>query len=158
MRKLNRLLVVLLIGFIFRLSLVFVAHHGDLNNNITWGTLAVERGLVGFYEGKDWPYSAPNQPPLTILMLTGVRVTWQAIENVMGLVKENGLLCISIYNDQGKASQYWRALKRFYNRSPKPIRFLIIPAIGSLIEVRGFLIRLIQLQNPLPFKNWAKRK
>jgi SAM-dependent methyltransferase len=83
---------------------------------------------------------------------------WQAIGNVMDLVIDNGLLCISIYNDQGKASQYWRALKRFYNRSPKTIRFLIVPAIGTLIEIRGFLIRLIKLQNPLPFKTWAKRK
>ena len=83
---------------------------------------------------------------------------WQAIENVQDLVKDNGLLCISIYNNQGTASRYWRAVKRIYNYSPKPIRFLIVSAIGTLIEVRGFLLRLIRLKNPLPFANWAKKK
>jgi 2-polyprenyl-3-methyl-5-hydroxy-6-metoxy-1,4-benzoquinol methylase len=83
---------------------------------------------------------------------------WQAIENMLDLVKDNGLLCISIYNDQGTASHYWRAVKRIYNRSPKPIQFLIVLAVGTLIEVRGFLLRLIRLENPLPFANWAKKK
>lgn len=83
---------------------------------------------------------------------------WQAIENILNVVKDNGLLCVSIYNDQGWASRRWASVKRIYNRSPKPIRFLMVLAIGALIEVRGFLIRLIQLQNPLPFKKWATKK
>ena len=38
-------LFILLFALILRLSLVFVAYHGDLNNNISWATLSVERGL-----------------------------------------------------------------------------------------------------------------
>ena len=83
---------------------------------------------------------------------------WQAIKNVLDLVIDNGLLCISIYNDQGVASRRWATVKRIYNRSPKPVRFLMVPAIGTLIEARAFLIRLIRLQNPLPFKDWDKKK
>ena len=62
-----------------------MAYHGDLNNNISWGTIAYENGLNGFYgssDARDWPYSPPNQPPLTILMFTGLRMMWQTVENV----------------------------------------------------------------------------
>jgi Gpi18-like mannosyltransferase len=79
------LTIVFLLAFILRLSLVLTAYHGDLNNNISWGTLAVERGLNGFYgssDADDWPYSAPNQPPLTLLMFTGLRQVWIGIDKV----------------------------------------------------------------------------
>jgi Gpi18-like mannosyltransferase len=79
------LVLVFLLAFILRLSLVLTAYHGDLNNNISWGTLAVERGLNGFYgsaNADDWPYSAPNQPPLTILMFAGLRYIWIGIDKI----------------------------------------------------------------------------
>lgn len=97
------LIIIFTSALILRLLLVFSAYHGDLNNNISWGVLAVGRGLSGFYESEDqnspnligkgscpsvalceggWPYSAPNQPPLTILMFAGIRVVWQWTENV----------------------------------------------------------------------------
>jgi 2-polyprenyl-6-hydroxyphenyl methylase/3-demethylubiquinone-9 3-methyltransferase len=39
-----------------------------------------------------------------------------ALANVVPLVGPGGPLCVSIYNDQGAASQRWRRIKRFYNR------------------------------------------
>ena len=39
---------------------------------------------------------------------------WQAVENVIPLVKEKGLLCIAIYNDQGNASKGWGKIKGLY--------------------------------------------
>jgi len=42
---------------------------------------------------------------------------WQALENVTPLVRNNGLLFIAIYNDQGWISKYWTIVKRIYNRS-----------------------------------------
>src|SRR3990172_7706602 len=85
-----RILTLIFLGaLVLRLSLLFVAYHGDLNNNISWATLAVERGLDGFYDPPSqsygeasWPYSAPNQPPLTILMLAATRVIWIGIEKL----------------------------------------------------------------------------
>jgi 2-polyprenyl-6-hydroxyphenyl methylase/3-demethylubiquinone-9 3-methyltransferase len=41
----------------------------------------------------------------------------QAFENVASLVAPEGQLFISIYNDQGWKSEYWRWIKRQYNRS-----------------------------------------
>jgi len=61
------LLVLLFIALIFRILLIPVARHGDINNNTSWGQLLLERGPVDFYEGKTWDFSAPNQPPLYLV-------------------------------------------------------------------------------------------
>ena len=83
---------------------------------------------------------------------------WKALGQVAGRVKEAGQLFISIYNDQGGKSNRWRMLKRFYNRSPRWIRFPIVLAVGSYWEIRAALIRLVRFQNPLPFADWARKK
>lgn len=70
------------LGFVLRIGVMFLGYHGDLNNNISWGTAAVERGLTNYYEGKDWTYSAPNQPPLTILMFAFLAWLWRAVDSV----------------------------------------------------------------------------
>ncbi|MBU0570243.1 hypothetical protein KKB40_05740 [Patescibacteria group bacterium] len=103
----RKLLLLFFVAFVLRLGLIFTAYHGDLNNNISWGTVAVEEGLNGFYGSSDaddppsyfdltqdygeasWPYSAPNQPPLTILMFAGLRVVWQTVENVSWWLNDN---------------------------------------------------------------------
>jgi 2-polyprenyl-6-hydroxyphenyl methylase/3-demethylubiquinone-9 3-methyltransferase len=54
---------------------------------------------------------------------------WQALDNVAPLVDQGGLLFIAIYNDQGAWSRRWKAIKKLYNHTPRPLRFLIsIPA------------------------------
>ncbi|MFV1917330.1 MAG: hypothetical protein ACC618_02520 [Patescibacteria group bacterium] len=80
--KIKKLWVIFAAALLLRLSLIFIAYHGDLNNNISWATSAVEKGFNGFYERDNWDYSAPNQPPLTILMFAASRVAWQAVENL----------------------------------------------------------------------------
>jgi 2-polyprenyl-6-hydroxyphenyl methylase/3-demethylubiquinone-9 3-methyltransferase len=83
---------------------------------------------------------------------------WQALENVVPLVRNGGKLFISIYNDQGNASRRWRALKKFYNRSSKSVRLMIVLEVGVMSQTYAALVRLYQGQNPLPFKAWADRK
>ena len=78
----KKLFVIFLLAFLLRISVLFLGYHGDLNNQISWGTLAIERGLNGFYEGTSWPNSSPNQPPLTILLLAGVAGLWQLIHSL----------------------------------------------------------------------------
>jgi 2-polyprenyl-3-methyl-5-hydroxy-6-metoxy-1,4-benzoquinol methylase len=53
---------------------------------------------------------------------------WEALENVADCVAEDGVLFLSIYNDQGGISRRWGALKRAYNRSPSVVRALIVAA------------------------------
>ncbi len=50
---------------------------------------------------------------------------WEALGNVASLVAPGGLLFIAIYNDQGTPSRRWKAVKRLYNRTPRPLRLLI---------------------------------
>jgi SAM-dependent methyltransferase len=51
---------------------------------------------------------------------------WQALENVVPLVKPGGTLFIAIYNDQGKRSHRWRSVKKAYNSLPPNLRFLVL--------------------------------
>jgi 2-polyprenyl-6-hydroxyphenyl methylase/3-demethylubiquinone-9 3-methyltransferase len=83
---------------------------------------------------------------------------WQALENVIPLVAQKGKLAISIYNDQGKTSLRWAALKKFYNQSPKSLRMAIVLTVATLWFIHSAWGRLIHFQNPLPFKEWAESK
>jgi Gpi18-like mannosyltransferase len=98
------IIFIFIFALFLRLSVITYAHHGDLNNNISWGTIAYENGLKNFYEGYRvetktgvgnpklplrengevaWPYSAPNQPPLTIEMFSAARFVWQKVRDFL---------------------------------------------------------------------------
>jgi 2-polyprenyl-6-hydroxyphenyl methylase/3-demethylubiquinone-9 3-methyltransferase len=82
----------------------------------------------------------------------------QALENVVPLVVVGGRLFLSIYNDQGTLTLFWRVLKKFYVQSSKPIRILVVLWIGMILESGAAINRLIRKQNPFPFKYWAEKK
>ncbi len=70
---------------------------------------------------------------------------WDAINNILLPVDKDGLLFISIYNDQGSITQLWRYIKWFYNISPQIIQlamsvilYLIIIMINT---IKGILHR-----------------
>jgi hypothetical protein len=76
---------------------------------------------------------------------------WQALENVAGLVAEDGKLFVAIYNDQGKFSRRWTRVKRFYNRSSKPMQRLCVLAACVALWWRPWLRDLLRLR---PFESW----
>jgi 2-polyprenyl-6-hydroxyphenyl methylase/3-demethylubiquinone-9 3-methyltransferase len=82
---------------------------------------------------------------------------WEAMANVDALVAPGGTLCLAIYNDQGGATRRWRAIKRLYNAVPL-VRWPLVLSIGAQMELKQMAIRLIRLQNPLPFADWARRE
>jgi 2-polyprenyl-3-methyl-5-hydroxy-6-metoxy-1,4-benzoquinol methylase len=51
---------------------------------------------------------------------------WQALENVCLNIAPGGHLYISIYNDQGRASRYWKAIKQAYIQLPHSLKFLVL--------------------------------
>jgi 2-polyprenyl-6-hydroxyphenyl methylase/3-demethylubiquinone-9 3-methyltransferase len=51
---------------------------------------------------------------------------WLALANAALPVAVGGKLFISIYNDQGTASRRWARVKRLYNQTPRPLRFLVV--------------------------------
>lgn len=72
----------------------------------------------------------------------------EAMQNMVPLVTDSGLLCIAIYNDQGFRSAVWRQIKRLYSRSSVAafmIRLTFIPCY-----VGGALLKdLSAARNPL---------
>jgi 2-polyprenyl-6-hydroxyphenyl methylase/3-demethylubiquinone-9 3-methyltransferase len=76
---------------------------------------------------------------------------WQALENAAPRVAPGGSLFIAIYNDQGSASRLWTAVKKAYNRLPKPLKFLVFwPALLRLWGPR----MLRDLVKGHPFAYW----
>lgn len=51
---------------------------------------------------------------------------YQALDNVANLVKKEGTLFISIYNDQGAASQRWTWIKKTYTHGGPFLRFFLV--------------------------------
>ena len=83
---------------------------------------------------------------------------WRALGNVAPLVNEKGTLFISIYNDQGPLSRFWKSVKEFYNSSSKFVKILIILLFGVIFETRSATMRILRFKNPLPFKYWNEKK
>ncbi|MCA9774175.1 MAG: class I SAM-dependent methyltransferase [Myxococcales bacterium] len=76
---------------------------------------------------------------------------WDALANVAPLVDEGGMLFVAIYNDCGWTSRAWTAIKRLYNRTPPPLRFLIL--VPSFIRFWGPKIAWDLLRGR-PFQSW----
>lgn len=76
---------------------------------------------------------------------------WQALENVVPLVAPGGTLFIAIYNDQGYGSLLWTAVKKVYNRLPKPLKFVML--WPSFLYLWG-PASLLDLLRGRPFRKW----
>jgi 2-polyprenyl-3-methyl-5-hydroxy-6-metoxy-1,4-benzoquinol methylase len=73
---------------------------------------------------------------------------WEAIDNVLALVKPGGLVTLAIYNDQGAWSRRWRALKRFYCSGP--VGRLVMQSTYIPYQIaRGLAADLVWMRNPL---------
>jgi len=60
---------------------------------------------------------------------------WRALELTLLLLAEGGQLYVAIYNDQGSASRRWKAIKRWYNRLPRALRWVIL--LPALVRIWG---------------------
>lgn len=83
---------------------------------------------------------------------------YQAFENIQELVKKDGILYISIYNDQGRKSRKWKRVKKLYNRCPSILRFFII--VPSFVELwfPAFVYDLLRLKPFYTWKNYASHR
>lgn len=72
---------------------------------------------------------------------------WQAIENSARLVSKEGLYYIALYNRvEGRfGSQMWVKIKKLYNVSPKPVKWLIQLVF---ILIRHVGRNILRLKNP----------
>lgn len=83
---------------------------------------------------------------------------WRAAELMTAPVSPGGFLFVAIYNDQGPPSRIWKAIKRAYNSSPRPVRLGMLLAVGAYFEARGTGGRLLRGQNPWPPKRWRDKR
>jgi 2-polyprenyl-6-hydroxyphenyl methylase/3-demethylubiquinone-9 3-methyltransferase len=67
---------------------------------------------------------------------------WKALENASKAVSPDGKLIISIYNDQGWLSKYWRNIKLIYIQASFLRPFLIMLHAPYLVVMR-YLVRAI---------------
>ncbi len=81
---------------------------------------------------------------------------WQALANVSTLVKPGGNLFISIYNDQGRTSRVWAAIKRLYNTGDAGRR-LVSGVFIPYFAFRGLVSDLYRRRNPLQSYHEYKR-
>lgn len=80
---------------------------------------------------------------------------WGAMQMVVSLVKENGILYIALYNDQGWQSKLWTKVKYTYNILPKQLNFLVV--IPALVRLWGPTFLRDTLRGN-PIKSWKSYK
>ena len=73
---------------------------------------------------------------------------WQALTNVIPRVAPGGKLFISIYNDQGRTSKFWKLIKKLYNRNFL-LRWLICGVFVPYFCLKGLAADVLRLRNPL---------
>ncbi len=76
---------------------------------------------------------------------------WTALDLAGSLVRPGGTLFIAIYNDQGRWSRYWSAVKRTYCRLPSLLRPLIVVPAGAWFWGPSLVRDLLVLR---PFESW----
>lgn len=69
---------------------------------------------------------------------------WRALAHIGDAVGPGGQLYIAIYNDQGRISDRWLAVKRLYNRGPSPLRAGLLFGVGTYFGGRFLLRRLMR--------------
>lgn len=83
---------------------------------------------------------------------------WQALGNAADCVKENGSLFVAIYNDQGRMSKIWKAVKVLYNRS-FIWRALLTPAFLACVFAHGLALDVMGFKNPFSrYLGYGKRR
>ena len=76
---------------------------------------------------------------------------WTALTNTAGLVAEDGILILAIYNDQGWVSEFWRIIKRSYARYPVLRPFLLA---GTFLRFWARSIARDTLRHWDPLHSW----
>jgi len=81
---------------------------------------------------------------------------YEAFQNVSNMVKKDGTLFISIYNDQGTTSSIWKKIKKTYSTSNIVTRILLLAFCSLRLWGPKFVKDFLRYGNPL--KTWCAYK
>jgi len=73
---------------------------------------------------------------------------WRALDNIVRLIRVNGVLFTAIYNDQGWLSRYWGGVKRIYNSGSLGRLVMIILHAPYLYLLRRLIRMVIRRGQP----------
>lgn len=130
---------------------------------------ARELKKIYFFEDKDWRIEEASVLDVKYLNSIGqfdivyswgvlhhTGNMWQALENISSIVKKDGKLFISLYNDQGKMSSVWKFHKKMYNKLPVPFKNLYGFLVMGVRELYSFIGNSILLK-PMKYINYWRR-
>ena len=80
---------------------------------------------------------------------------WRALDNARLPVREGGKLFVAIYNDTGTQSGRWKAIKRTYNRLPRPLRAPFAAAVSAPEEAKALLRSALALRPRDYVRRWT---
>lgn len=80
---------------------------------------------------------------------------WAALANVDTNVADNGKLFVALYNDQGRFSRRWRAIKKAYVSFPTSLRWLVLIPCYVILWGPSTIKDFVRLR---PFHNWRAYK
>ncbi|MEY3882350.1 MAG: hypothetical protein RIQ94_3146, partial [Pseudomonadota bacterium] len=83
---------------------------------------------------------------------------WDALSNVVPLVASGGQLFIAIYNNQGRASNRWLMVKKFYNALPLYMRFLVLIPSAIRLQLPTMIRDLMRGQPFLTWREYSKNR
>ena len=115
------------------------------HDNIEWSVeqgSVLDQAFLNRFDPVDIVYS------WGVLHHTGHMYT--AFKNVCNLIKDGGKLFISIYNDQGRSSRFWRKVKKTYVSLPF-LRILILLSCGLWALKYRIAWGLVRYGNPAKF-------
>jgi len=81
---------------------------------------------------------------------------WQALDNVQLLVAPAGKLFIAIYNDTGSQSSRWKAIKRTYNRLPRPLKTPFTVMVMAPAELKAIARSILTLSPGSYIRSWVQ--
>jgi 2-polyprenyl-3-methyl-5-hydroxy-6-metoxy-1,4-benzoquinol methylase len=74
---------------------------------------------------------------------------WQALYNITLPVEKDGFLYISIYNEQGIISKFWKLVKQLYNIVPAPVKFIMATGYYLCVLIVKTIQGIIRFRSPL---------
>lgn len=150
----KKILVLLIIAFVFRAILAFINWHPDLNNHVDWGIRFWQYGPGDFYQQNVWSFSWPNQPPLTILIFALVRKLFEFIFNSFWWINVNVPLFPSNVMLFFEYNLYQALLKLPAIFADLGIAYLLFRFLQDKGKVKeGFLAANLFLWNPAVWYN-----